>query len=712
MRRSAPTSRRPRPISTGFASRCTPTGRSTSSSPSRSPPAAATSPAVRPICTRCWSTMSKFTPKSFAADFSQLFTGVQIQCAECHNHPFDRWTMDDYYGFVSLFTGIRRKPGAETREYYIYQRRFGPAGQEHCRRPARAADASWAAKSPCRRESTRAPSWPAGSPRPTTNCSRGTWPIASGPITWAADWSNRSTTCGSATRRRTSRCWMPWPSTSSIRASTCGALVRDICTSRVYQLSSKPNATNALDDRQFSRCRLRRLRADVLLDSIVQVTGSERGFPDFPPGTKAIQFYPRSGGSTERAARRRSVLRHLRPLVASVDLLVRNQARAHLVASLAPDGRRHGPGPHQLRRASAICWRRSSRPRRSSRNSTFGLSRAEPTEEAFGHDGAGGQGREEPPGLRRHFLELAELDRVHLQPLIDRRVIDTHRSRLVCSPARSSGRRFAQAEDKPAVTYDEQIKPIFRQHCWKCHGEDEQKADINLAAFGSIVKGGSGGKIVVPGRASASLLYQVITHEDPDVRMPPNSPPLPAAQIELIRVWIQDGLRESSGSQSLATARDLNFKPSRPARLPLPAARRRCPAKLPDVALAKTIRPLPVLALAASPTAPVAAVAGQEHIRLDRSGDASNARQPAVSRRRAACAAFQPRRQGIAGRRRAAGAVGRGGALRRRQRPAIGHDRRRDRRGAGRRSEPRPAARGARRLAARWSRFIRRSTAR
>jgi hypothetical protein len=173
----------------------------------------------------------------------------------------------------------------------------------------------------------------------------------------------------------------------------------------------------------------------------------------------------------------------------------------------------------------------------------------------------------------------------------------------------------AQADDKPAVAYDEQVKPIFRQYCWKCHGEDEQKADINLAAFGSIVKGGSGGKIVVPGRASASLLYQVITHEDPDVRMPPKSPPLPAAQIELIRVWIQDGLRESSASQSLASARDLNFKPSASATANL-SGPPPMPAKLPQIALAKTIRPLPVLSLAASPTAPVAAVSGQEYIRL------------------------------------------------------------------------------------------------
>jgi len=59
-------------------------------------------------------------PKQLAADFSQVFLGVQIQCAECHNHPFDRWTMDDYYGFVSFFTGVKWKPGVEPREKRIY----------------------------------------------------------------------------------------------------------------------------------------------------------------------------------------------------------------------------------------------------------------------------------------------------------------------------------------------------------------------------------------------------------------------------------------------------------------------------------------------------------------------------------------------------------------------------------------------------------------
>ncbi len=76
------------------------------------------------------------------------------------------------------------------------------------------------------------------------------------------------------------------------------ALAREICTSRVYQLSAKPNATNATDTRQFSRSQLRRMRADVLLDAIVKATDGERRFANFPKGIKAIQYYPRSDGDT------------------------------------------------------------------------------------------------------------------------------------------------------------------------------------------------------------------------------------------------------------------------------------------------------------------------------------------------------------------------------------------------------------------------------
>ena len=50
-------------------------------------------------------------PESAVETTAQLFLGVRIQCAKCHNHPFERWTQDDYYGFAAFFSQIGRKKG-------------------------------------------------------------------------------------------------------------------------------------------------------------------------------------------------------------------------------------------------------------------------------------------------------------------------------------------------------------------------------------------------------------------------------------------------------------------------------------------------------------------------------------------------------------------------------------------------------------------------
>ena len=51
---------------------------------------------------------------------AQVFMGMRIQCAQCHNHPFDRWTMDDYYGFAAFFSQIGRKPAEDPRETIVF----------------------------------------------------------------------------------------------------------------------------------------------------------------------------------------------------------------------------------------------------------------------------------------------------------------------------------------------------------------------------------------------------------------------------------------------------------------------------------------------------------------------------------------------------------------------------------------------------------------
>jgi hypothetical protein len=67
-------------------------------------------------------------------------------------------------------------------------------------------------------------------------------------------------------------------------------LVRDICTSRTYQLSTKTNESNATDERNFSHALLRRVRAEVLLDMVTSVTDTKNKFSGLPIGARAVQI--------------------------------------------------------------------------------------------------------------------------------------------------------------------------------------------------------------------------------------------------------------------------------------------------------------------------------------------------------------------------------------------------------------------------------------
>ncbi len=169
------------------------------------------------------------------------------------------------------------------------------------------------------------------------------------------------------------------------------------------------------------------------------------------------------------------------------------------------------------------------------------------------------------------------------------------------------------------LNYEEHIKPIFRQHCLKCHGDDKQKADLNLQNYGAALKGGSGGDTLIAGRSSQSILFQSITDPDEDARMPPNKPQIPKDQIEMIQQWIDSGLRESSESLSMLKERDTTFKPVASAagnRPETPAM----PENWPEIEVPATRQPLPVLAMDASAWAPLVAIAGQEQVKLINTG--------------------------------------------------------------------------------------------
>jgi len=240
----------------------------------------------------------RMEPKPLAADFSQLFLGVQIQCAECHNHPFDRWTMDDYYGFVSFFTGIKRKNGIEPRERRIFfDTSVEPAKHLVDGRPMPPKVLGAIEPVPGGDDPRKALAEWLTSPDNelfSINLANRIWAqlLGRGVIDPVDDIRVSNPPVNPALLDALSKRLV------EVKFDLRG-LVRDICNSRVYQLSSRPNASNAADTRQFSHAHLRRLRADTLIDSIVAVTNVPRRFDGFVDGTRAIDVYPKASGTTE-----------------------------------------------------------------------------------------------------------------------------------------------------------------------------------------------------------------------------------------------------------------------------------------------------------------------------------------------------------------------------------------------------------------------------
>jgi hypothetical protein len=232
----------------------------------------------------------QYDPKAVAQDVAQVFTGIRVQCAQCHNHPFDRWTQEDYYGFVSFFTGVKRKMASEEREFFVYDDPAAPPAKHLLD----------------------------GHPVPPKFLG-GDSPDVKGkdPRGALAEW---LTSKDNALFRDNlaNRIWAQFfgrgivDPVDDVRVSNPASnrellealgrhladynfdakrLIRDICASQAYQRSTAPNASNRDDETQFSHQRLRRLRADVLLDSISEVTGSPTQFNGTPTALRAAQLF-------------------------------------------------------------------------------------------------------------------------------------------------------------------------------------------------------------------------------------------------------------------------------------------------------------------------------------------------------------------------------------------------------------------------------------
>jgi hypothetical protein len=237
-----------------------------------------------------YTSTERITPQKTAEDLAQVFLGTRIQCAQCHNHPFDRWTMDDYYGFTSFFAGVSMKRGVEGREVIVFNNNAAntvehPVDGRRMKPKFLGGDAPAVdGKDP--RQALAA--W-------LTSADNSAFCQTMANVTWAHFFGR-----GIVEPVDDVRISNP-PSNKELLGAIGGKLaeygfdnkklIRDLCNSRTYQLSAATNATNELDEAYFSHSYVRRLRAEVLLDTISRVTATEDRFPQSPPGTRAVQIH-------------------------------------------------------------------------------------------------------------------------------------------------------------------------------------------------------------------------------------------------------------------------------------------------------------------------------------------------------------------------------------------------------------------------------------
>jgi mono/diheme cytochrome c family protein len=167
---------------------------------------------------------------------------------------------------------------------------------------------------------------------------------------------------------------------------------------------------------------------------------------------------------------------------------------------------------------------------------------------------------------------------------------------------------------KGPVTYKDHVQALLRKHCANCHNPDKARADLDVTTFSALMTGGASGEAVKPGSPDQSLLYKVTAHEA-EPSMPPKQPRIPDAELALLKKWIEGGAPETAVGAAKSASRKLDIDPVTISK-GKPDGPPPMPTSLPPVSLAKTARPHPVTALAASPWAPLVAVAGHERVLL------------------------------------------------------------------------------------------------
>ena len=221
-------------------------------------------------------------------DSAQLLLGQRLQCAQCHHHPYEKWSQADYYSYGAFFSRVGRKGGSQPGEEIIYHKRGAAEGVN---------------------KKNKAAVKPAGLGAPIAKLAPDDDPRLA-LVDWMTSKDNRY-----FAKSLANRYWKHFlnrglvepeddlretnpptnPELLDALAKSCvesgydlKALVRAICRSQTYQLSAVPNQFNAIDKQNYSRYYPKRLTAEVLYDAVNVVTKSEAKWDGLPVGTRAV----------------------------------------------------------------------------------------------------------------------------------------------------------------------------------------------------------------------------------------------------------------------------------------------------------------------------------------------------------------------------------------------------------------------------------------
>ncbi len=239
-------------------------------------------------------------PEALAETIAQLFLGVRLQCAKCHNHPFERWTQDDYYGFAAWFVRVRQKNDPRNNHSLF--------SKMEARFPTMVYSVREGEMIQPRTNHTMPPTYLGGSaPKIDADLDR---------RNSLADWITSSTNPFFA-RSIVNRTWFHLfgkgivdpvddfresnPSSNDELLDALADhfvkhhydlrdLIQTILSSHTYQLSAELNDSNRDDQKLFSHYYTKLMSAEQLLDAICDITQIPEKFTGLPIGTRAIQL--------------------------------------------------------------------------------------------------------------------------------------------------------------------------------------------------------------------------------------------------------------------------------------------------------------------------------------------------------------------------------------------------------------------------------------